>query len=168
MILLTVQDLKGLEDLWDQYTKIKLEKGEICIATMTQDAERVTHKCLASLISSGGALLLATRLPHAVRYTLYKSRQSVLAQLAAYYQQLRAATAWGTQTHSHPVGVDTADTMELCSIAESVELFAEYNAADVQRKEYNSFVGESHCSVDLDINHPARDVSATTAQCTVG
>ena len=74
----------------------------------------------------------------------------------------------GTQTHRHPVGVDTADTMELCSIAESVELFAEYHAADVQRKEDNSCVSESHCSKDLDINHPARDVSATTAQCTVG
>lgn len=58
--------------------------------------------------------------------------------------------------------------MELCSIAESVELFAEYNAADVQQKEDNSLVSESQCSVDLDSNHPARDVSATTAQCTVG
>ena len=85
-------------------TKIKPEQGEACIATMTQDAERVLHKCLASLISSGGTLLLATRLPHAVRYTLYKSRQSMLTQFAAYYQRLRAATAWGHPDTQSPSG----------------------------------------------------------------
>jgi hypothetical protein len=73
-----------------------------------------------------------------------------------------------TQTDSHPVGVNTADAMELCSTAELVELFAEYTAADVQQKEDDFFVSESHCSVDLDFNHPALDVSATTAPVSAG
>jgi len=66
------------------------------------------------------------------------------------------------------VGVNTADAMELCSTAELVELFAEYTAADVQQKEDDFFVSESHCSVDLDFNHPALDVSATTAPVSAG
>ncbi|DBB00179.1 TPA: hypothetical protein ACH3X1_014011 [Trebouxia sp. C0004] len=55
--------------------------------------------------------------------------------------------------------VNTADSMELYSTAELIELFEGYTAADVKQKEDNYVVSESSCTVDLDFNHPAIDES---------
>ena len=50
----------------------------------------------------------------------------------------------------------------------TVELFAEYTAADVQQKEDDYYVPESRCDVDIDFNHPALDVSPVTAVVSAG
>ncbi len=59
------------------------------------------------------------------------------------------------QSVDHPMLVNTADSMELCSSAELIELFAGYTAADVKQREVDYFVRESSCIEDVDFNHPA-------------
>ncbi|DBA77178.1 TPA: hypothetical protein ACH3X1_009752 [Trebouxia sp. C0004] len=63
------------------------------------------------------------------------------------------------QLVDHATVVNTADSMELCSTAELIELFEGYTAADVKQKEDDYFVSETSCTVDLDFNHPAIDES---------
>ncbi|DBA94596.1 TPA: hypothetical protein ACH3X1_002178 [Trebouxia sp. C0004] len=63
------------------------------------------------------------------------------------------------QSVDHPTIVNTADSMELCSTAELIELFEGYTAADVKHKEDDYFVSKSSYTVDLDFNRPAIDES---------
>ena len=70
-------------------------------------------------------------------------------------------------SESRPVAVNSSDAMELCSTAELVELFAEYTAADVQQLKEDYLVSESHCDVDLDIFHPALEMSGVPGPVSV-
>ncbi|DBB09009.1 TPA: hypothetical protein ACH3X3_007637 [Trebouxia sp. C0006] len=63
------------------------------------------------------------------------------------------------QLVDHATVVNTADSMELCSTAELIELFEGYTAADVKQKKDDYFVSETSCTVDLDFNHAAIDES---------
>lgn len=55
---------------------------------------------------------------------------------------------------------NTADSMELCSTAELVELFAEYADADVEQKKDDFFVKDTHADIDIDFDHPALNETA--------
>ena len=51
--------------------------------------------------------------------------------------------------------VNAADSMELCSTAEIVELFGEYYDADVEQQKNDYLISDSRTSTDLDFDHPA-------------
>lgn len=51
--------------------------------------------------------------------------------------------------------VNAADSMELCSTAEVVELFGEYYNADVEQQKNDYLISDSRTSIDLDFDHPA-------------
>ena len=51
--------------------------------------------------------------------------------------------------------VNAADSMELCSTAEIVEVFGEYYDADIELKEKLFLISDSRTSIDLDFDHPA-------------
>ena len=51
--------------------------------------------------------------------------------------------------------VNAADSMELCSTAEIVELFGEYYDADVEQQKKDYLISDSRTSPDLDFDHPA-------------
>ena len=67
------------------------------------------------------------------------------------------------QTDELIVPVNTADSMEVCSTAELVELFAEYTEADEQQKQNDLFVSELGTETDIDFNHPALTEIATAS-----
>ncbi|DBA95808.1 TPA: hypothetical protein ACH3X1_001357 [Trebouxia sp. C0004] len=48
--------------------------------------------------------------------------------------------------------VNATDSMELCSTAETVELFGEYYDADFEQKEKSFLISDTHASIDLDFN----------------
>ena len=79
------------------------------------------------------------------------------AEADAILMAMNASTHEPMQRQSvdHATVVNTADSMELCSTAELIELFEGYTAADVKQKEDDYFVSETSCTVDLDFNHPA-------------
>ena len=67
------------------------------------------------------------------------------------------------QTDELIVPFNTADSMEVCSTAELVELFAEYTEADEQQKQNDFFVSELGTETDIDFNHPALTEIATAS-----
>ncbi len=57
----------------------------------------------------------------------------------------------------HAAATNTADSMELCSTAELVELFAEYTEADEQQKREDYLVSECRLMVDIDFADESLD-----------
>ena len=76
------------------------------------------------------------------------------------------------QTDKNIVQANAADSMELCSTAELVELFAEYTEADERHKATDYLISEVHFETDLGFDHPAllevSNVSTPLARAVLG
>ena len=70
------------------------------------------------------------------------------------------------QTVELIIPVNTADSMELCSTAELIELSAEYTEADEQQKQNDFSVSEVRTETDIDFDHPAWDCDCINTPCT--
>ncbi|DBA81620.1 TPA: hypothetical protein ACH3X1_007377 [Trebouxia sp. C0004] len=82
-----------------------------------------------------------------MHYQTVRTDEKAKAEADAILVAMNASTDAPVQPQpvDHPRVVNTANSMELCSTAELIELFEGYTAADVKQKEDDYFVSESSC-----------------------